>query len=542
MVKRKQRAVTAVFLTALLLLPFFSFKAYAEELPTYQNPSREVIAQKIETIAKSKGIPSILLKTIAYCESGWRQFDAAGNVVTNGSSTSNPAIGIMQVTSYDPANTAEVDKLKYDIDYNISRGADLLNQKWQNTPQIGDGDRNKLENWYFALWAYHGWTAYNNPNNAAARGEYAYQDAIIRKAATAYFSGLITPVQITPVPALLIPINTLPSSSQTWSTPEPYHLGDLDSVMIGTTTRIIGVDRIDTVNQVALNGWPSGAQTVIITRSDAFPDGLAGVPLAKKYNAPILLTDPNQLDQSVITVLNTLKPSKVIILGGEKAISPAVETSLKAVLSWTQDITRIAGSDRYQTAVLIAQNFPAGTDVVIATGQDFPDALSLAAAAAANGLPLLLTQSQALPEVTKQKLKELTPGKIYLGGGEKAIASGIVTELVNTLTISSDKIIRFAGANRYETSVLIANAFFPATTELYMATGQDYADPLAAGALAANRNSCLLLVSPQGFTTNGPTETYLRQLASATNAKVVGSVTYISENTVTRVKYLLRQM
>lgn len=542
MLKKSHHAVTAGFLAVLLTVLFLSYPSYAEVIPANQNPSREVIAMKLETIARSKGIPSIILKTIAYCETGWRQFDANGNVVTGGGSVTNPALGIMQITSYDPSNTAEVDKLKYDIDYNISRGADLLNLKWQNTPQIGDGDRNKLENWYFALWAYNGWSTYNNPNNAAARGEVSYQEAILRKAATAYFPGLTTPVQITPIPASLIPVDTLPNSSQTWPTPEPYHLGDLESVTLGTTTRIAGVSRIDTVNQVAMSGWANGAQTVIVTRSDAFPDGLAGVPLAKKYNAPILLTDSNQLDPGIISVLNTLRPSKVIILGGTQAISPSVEASLKTALTWTQDVTRIAGADRYQTAILIAQNFPAGSDVVIATGEDFPDALSLAAAAAANGLPLLLTKTQALPPVTQLKLKELLPGKIYLAGGEQAIAPGVVSQLLSTIPISADKIMRFAGANRYETSIMIANAFFPAANEVVIATGRDYADPLAAGALAASRYGCLLLVSPQGFTVNGPTETYLGKLASTTNVKVVGSVSTIPESAVTRVKYLLRQL
>ncbi|MCG1024831.1 cell wall-binding repeat-containing protein [Dehalobacter sp.] len=542
MFKRKPGAL-AVLLIVILFLPVYSSGASGAEIQTYQNPSREVVAQKLETISRSKGIPSVLLKTIAYCESGWRQFDQNGEVVTGSTDgTSNPALGIMQVTSYDPGDTEKVNKLKYDIDYNISRGAELLNEKWQMVPKIGDGDRNKLENWYFALWAYHGWLAYNNPNNAAARGEVAYQDAIIRKAATAYFPGIVVPVQITPVPAELLPLGTLPSSSQIWNTPEPYTLGDLTSRTVGTTTRISGQNRIDTVNQIALNGWPSGAQTVILTRSDAFPDALAGVPLAKKYNAPILLTSPDQLDQGVIEVLNTLKPAKVIILGGETAVSKSVETRLKAVLTWTSDVSRIAGADRYQTAVRIAADFPKDASVAIATGLDFPDALSLATAAAANEMPLLLTSTRSLPEVTRQDLSKRSPGKIYIGGGEKVITAEVVTALTQTTGLSAGNIVRFAGSNRYETSVMIAEAFFPSTQEIYMATGLDFADPLAAGALAATKNACLLLISPQGFTTNGPTENYLKKMASSTNVKVIGPEASISEYTVTRVKYLLRQM
>jgi hypothetical protein len=251
----------------------------------------------------------------------------------------------MQIAGYDASDSAEVNRLKYDIDYNISRGADILNDKWSLAPVIGDGDRNKLENWYFALWAYNRWTVDNNPNNAASLGQTAYQDKVLKIAATEYFKGLVTPVRITPVSPELIPIDTLPSKDQTWDTPEPYTLGDLQigagsqpsrGNTAGTLTRIKGTDRTDTVNRIALTGWPSGSETVILTRSDAFPDALAGVPLARKYKAPILSTHPDRLDKGVIEVLNALKPQKVIILGGEKAVGLSAENKLREVLSWTK--------------------------------------------------------------------------------------------------------------------------------------------------------------------------------------------------------------
>lgn len=536
----------AVLLAALLILPLYPVPVKA----AYQNPPVEEIARKLEIIARKKKIPSVILKAVAFVETGWRQWDKNGNVVTNNMGP-RPSLGIMQVTSYDPSDTETVNRLKYDIDFNISYAADILNAKWEMVPQIGDGDRNKLENWYFALWAYNSWSAVNNPNDAAARGRLAYQDKVLKFAATEYYKGVVTPVEITPVPASLIPPGTVPKRSMTWNTPEPFHLGDLKVGLgdeasrgetRGKTTRIAGTGRIDTVNRIALAGWPHGCETVIIARSDDFPDALAGVPLAKKYNAPILLTPPGQLDDGVVKVLNTLKPLKVIILGGEGAISKTVEEKLKEVLYWTEDIRRIAGADRFETAALIAGEFPLEGEIALATGMNFPDALSLASAAASKGVPLLLTSPGGLPDVTKKLLQEMLPRGLYIAGGEAVIPSGVLEEIVQVSGLPPERIKRFAGSDRYDTSLKIAEEFFPQTEALYLTTGQDFADPLAAGALAACRESCLLLVSPNGFEINSPTEKYIKEMPASTDVYVIGGQEKITEDTVLQVKFLLEHI
>jgi len=184
---RKKPGLLAFLLAILLIFPSNYVIASGEESEVFKNPPREEIAQKLETIAKAKNIPSAILKAVAYVESSWRQFDSNGNVLSN--NTEQPGLGIMQITSYDPTNIELVNKLKFDIDFNIAFGADLLNKKWDVVPKIGDGDRNKLENWYFALWAYNNWSIRNNPNNAAARNEVAYQDKIISKSGNGVFSG-----------------------------------------------------------------------------------------------------------------------------------------------------------------------------------------------------------------------------------------------------------------------------------------------------------------------------------------------------------------
>jgi putative cell wall-binding protein len=90
----------------------------------------------------------------------------------------------------------------------------------------------------------------------------------------------------------------------------------------------------------------------------------------------------------------------------------------------------------------------------------------------------------------------LKPAKIYVAGGERVIAAGVIEQLNPVCALSGESIVRLSGSNRYETSVKIAQAFYPAAEELYLATGEHFLEPLAAGALAAAGNSCLLLISP----------------------------------------------
>lgn len=520
---------------------------------SFKNPSLDEINLKIEAIAREKSIPSILLKVLAFKESTWRQFDSLGNPVL-GANTTHPAIGIMQVASYKDDDKATIEKLKTDIDFNIRMGADLLNEKWSFTPRIGDGDRNKLENWYFALWAYNIWSDKNNPNVLLPSSQAlqpsgpiplptqpmqsiqaaptlqptntqpppSYQDKVLNLCANpdGFLARYITPVQITKVPTVLLPKEGIPSKTVVWATPQPIHYGDL-----GTLTqplppkelefiRLAGSDRIDTAIQQALKGWPSGATSVVLARSDNFPDALSGVPLAAKLGAPVLLTPSNKLDSRVENTLSSLKPQKVYLLGGEGALDNKVATRLNE-LGWGSDRQiRLSGTNRYETAAQIALEVARPTSyissvpqtgqvsgitdpvdaVAIATGEDFPDALSIASIAGVKQMPILLTEPKGLPEETLMALVKLKPKKVYLIGGEGAISPTVQANLQAKLNLSASSLIRLYGASRYDTMAAVAKAFAGENQSLSFATGEDFPDALAGAALAARVKSTVILL------------------------------------------------
>ncbi|MFZ3132294.1 MAG: cell wall-binding repeat-containing protein [Desulfosporosinus sp.] len=507
-----QKKLFVVFLIQCYLL--MSFRTVNAATPPVQNPSPAIIAQKLESVARQKGIPSVILKAVAFKESSWRQWDSQGNPIL--SRPVHPAIGIMQITSYSDLGTdidkANIEKLKNDINYNISVGADLLNEKFtKNTPQIGDGDRNKLENWYFAIWAYNNWSVKNNPWQA--KPNKAYQDAVLDWCAIDYVPGYVDPVTISKIPVEQIPQNQLPDATNgpngLWSTPQPVHLGDLGTPP--NPVRIAGADRIDTAIKIALNGWPNGSSTVILSRSDDFPDALAGVPLAHKNKAPILLTSPRSLDPRVRDALKGLNPSRIILLGGEAALSSEIEKSL-AGLGWGRDrVTRLAGRDRFETAAVIAKTFSQGTPIALVTGLDFPDALSIAPAAADQNFPILLTDQVGdnLPETTRNALRDIRPASLIIVGGESVISENILKSALQAADLPPLKGRRLAGKDRYETSAMIVKAFFPQTAILDTATGEDFPDALAGAALTAHHQGALLLISPKN-SLNSSAQNYLQ--------------------------------
>ncbi|MGB4438931.1 MAG: S-layer homology domain-containing protein [Sedimentibacter sp.] len=141
------------------------------------NPSREEIETMIDEVAQKRAIPSILMKAIARVESNFEHFNSDGSPKISGSS-----IGLMQINNARGGYDSQ--RLKYDIEYNLEAGADVLLNKWsmssyQSVSSVGNMDPNVLENWYFALWAYNGWAQSNNPNMISSYAKsYTYQQMI----------------------------------------------------------------------------------------------------------------------------------------------------------------------------------------------------------------------------------------------------------------------------------------------------------------------------------------------------------------------------
>ncbi|MCX7694613.1 MAG: SpoIID/LytB domain-containing protein [Caloramator sp.] len=252
------------------------------------------------------------------------------------------------------------------------------------------------------------------------------------------------------------------------------------------TFRIYGNDRIKTAVAVSQTGWDE-SEYAIIARADEFPDALSAGPLAKKYDAPILLTNKNSLNQDVELELLRLGVKNVFIIGSEGAVSKAVEDKIKSI---NINVERIGGDDRYETAIKIAEKLGTSSEVFIATGLNYPDALSVSSVAAIKGAPIILTPKNKQNEKVKQYLENLNLDKIYVIGGEEVIPNSVLQGF-------NDKIERVSGKDRYLTNIEIAKKFndIISHNKVYVATGTNFPDALAGSSLAAKNNGMIILAS-----------------------------------------------
>ena len=143
--------------------------------------------------------------------------------------------------------------------------------------------------------------------------------------------------------------------------------------------------------------------------------------------------------------------------------------------------------------------------VYVATGENFPDALGAASAAAVQGGPVLLVQKDAIPDVTKAELTRLSPDKIIVAGGTAVVSQATF----NALKAYAPVVERAWGLNRYSTAVEVSKSAFPVTT-----SGGDLAALTAAvNALTARVNTlesenAALKSTLSGVTRDGDTLTF----------------------------------
>ena len=236
-----------------------------------------------------------------------------------------------------------------------------------------------------------------------------------------------------------------------------------------TTTRVAGADRINTAVEVSKKYYKS-AETVIIANSEKFADSLSASALSKALKAPILLVKKDQLDSVVAQEIKRLGAKNVIVIGGEKSVD-------KTKIGLSQyNVRTIAGANRYETSAKIAQEVIKLTGTkkaVIASGEVFADALTVAPLANKNNMPILLVQPNNIPKATQEVLKQIE--EVIIVGGEKTISKEVENKLPNPT--------RIAGANRYETAKKIYEYGFKDRVEVNIANGTVPADSLVIGSI-----------------------------------------------------------
>lgn len=263
------------------------------------------------------------------------------------------------------------------------------------------------------------------------------------------------------------------------------------------------------------------SNTAVLVRDDDYPDALVAGPLAANYNAPILMTPTKQVPHRVVDALRTHGFTKVILVGNSGAISAGAASQLQNAGFQVQ---RLGGQDRYRTAGVVADHLLAArgrdkSDVYLATGVDYPDALSASSAAIKNVGVVLLTPRRTVDGTSQGWMNSAKAAKVVAVGGPA------VTAAERSVHLDEKQV----GVDRYETAEKVASAYFPPNPgRIAVATGKDFPDATLAASLTARTGSPLVLTRPDTLTK--PTTQFLtRNRASVRKVDVVGGKAAVTE-------------
>jgi len=308
--------------------------------------------------------------------------------------------------------------------------------------------------------------------------------------------------------------------------------GDIEGAAISIpafvgTQRVAGEDRFQTAAAIVRsNPVLMAADKAFIAFGWNFPDALAAGAAAGSQKAPVLLAGrPGESETNhAIAVLNAMPNLKTIyIVGGPvgytypnaaKWQDPAqagrqvwsyISSRLTAKSNGQKPVvdstSLTSGSDRYATAALIAKKFfPNATELFLATGLNYADALTAAAVAGSRGAPVLLinpTHTYSLRTYLADYLKGLPDGRLLVHpvGGLEALPDQTFKPDFNYVRPGPKDWERIAGPTRYETATALAGRFFENSAVVYIARGFQFPDALAASPAAAVTKAPILLTS-----------------------------------------------
>lgn len=191
---------------------------------------------------------------------------------------------------------------------------------------------------------------------------------------------------------------------------------------------------------------------VVLVGKDSIPDALCSASIAGYLDAPILLSDKDELDEKLLSELGRLHAKNIYVLSGDKLISRKVKDQLKAK---GYNLYDYSGQDRYETSSKIARFMNADKQFILTSGQDFYDTPSISPYSHEKKIPILLTKKNSMPGHTYDLVKK--DSSILAIGGDQTIASDVYSQL-SKKKVKVDKI---AGKDRFDTSVKIVKGLYP---------------------------------------------------------------------------------
>ncbi|WP_337063435.1 cell wall-binding repeat-containing protein [Kineococcus sp. G2] len=219
------------------------------------------------------------------------------------------------------------------------------------------------------------------------------------------------------------------------------------------TVELRGADRWATAVEAARTGFPDADVAVLVNGEDAhLVDALTAAPLARRLAAPVLLTARDALPAAVAEHLRTQGIRTVLVVGGNAAVAPAVETQLAA--AGVTDVGRVQGADRYATSRAVAALQPGAEHAWVASGEDghLVDALAAGGPAARLAEPLVLAPTTGDAQATAGQLRDAGVTSTTVVGGTAAVDDAVAAQFPAATRVRGDS--RWTTANAVATAAV----------------------------------------------------------------------------------------
>lgn len=228
----------------------------------------------------------------------------------------------------------------------------------------------------------------------------------------------------------------------------------------------------------------NNVDNLYILSADDYVDSLTGGVIIGEHAGQILYMGKDGLDEAGKERLK--KAKNVYVIGGESSVGTEVEKS-------PQYRGRIAGKNRYETAVDIAKTLKDRKGIIVANGENFPDALSATALAIHMDYAIILVQENTVPDSVKQYLTQCH-GDVLFVGGEQSLSPAVKESVLQYMGKPVDNVdaLTVKGDNRYTTSLEVAKKFTGAKSVI-LVNGQNPQDALLGASLAADKKAPVVL-------------------------------------------------
>lgn len=296
--------------------------------------------------------------------------------------------------------------------------------------------------------------------------------------------------------------------------------------------RISGENRVQTAIEVSKKMFKEGTNKVVLANQDNYSDVLTAAPFAKANNASLLYVSSNSISKEVMSEISRLKAKEITIIGGEKSVDEGLKKELE---KRNFKVDRLSGIDRYKTSAKIAAKLinDKTTTLEIASGENYADALSLNNAAEKDKAPILLVRVNAIDKSVEDVIKSSKASLINIAGGEKSVSE---STKVNVKKISNATVNRIGGADRYETSILLAK-YSGAKEVVVVASGENFADALVAAPFSAKQKGAILLTNKDKL--GQKTEQFIKD-TKFNKSYVIGGEKSVSEDVITQLTNIIK--